>query len=60
MKDKKPYWLWWWGISQEKLDIHSPNKKFTDFNKMKTYSANHSKKHKWIGDGYWSNYEKVN
>ena len=33
--------------------------KVTDFNKMKKYSAKHSKNHQWIGRDYWSNYDKV-
>lgn len=55
----KTYWIWYWGINQNDLTIHSKPKKFTDFNKMKIYSGKHSSKHKWIGIGYWSNYEKV-
>jgi hypothetical protein len=55
----KTYWLWYWGVNQNDVSVHSPKKKFTDFDKMKTYSAKHSCKHKWIGKGYWSNYEKL-
>lgn len=58
-KKEKIYWLWWWGINQKRLKIHSPKKKFTDFDKMKEYSAKHSFQHQWIGPGYWSNYEKI-
>ena len=54
----KTYWLWYWGIDQRDLMKHSKPKEFTDFNKMKMYSSNHSAKHQWIGEGYWSNYEK--
>jgi hypothetical protein len=53
------YWLWWWGENQEDLKIHSKKKKFTDFEKMKVYSSRHSKNHQWIGQKYWSNYEKI-
>ena len=56
----KEYWLWYWGINQKDEAIHSKKKKFTDFNKMKNYSAKHSKKHQWIGRDYWSNYDKNN
>ena len=45
----KEYWLWYWGINQKDEAIHSNKKKFTDFNRMKNYSAKHSKKHQWIG-----------
>lgn len=47
------------GVNQNNLDVHSPKKKFTDFDKMKTHSANHSDKHRWIGEDYWSDYEKI-
>lgn len=57
---KEEYWLWYWGVNQKKLKVHSKPKKFMDFNKMKNYSANHSAKHKWIGKGYWSIYDKIN
>lgn len=57
MKDKTKYWLWYWGFSQDDLTIHSPKKKFFDFDKMKDYSANHSAKHQWIS-GYWSDYDQ--
>lgn len=53
----KKYWLWYWG--QTDVSRHSPKKKFTDFNKMKGYSARHSAKHKWIGRSYWSQYDKI-
>lgn len=56
---KQTYWLWYWGIDQNDLNKHSPKKKFTDFGKMKTYSAKHDFKHQWIGEGYWSNYDKI-
>ena len=59
MKKEKTYWLWFWGVNQNNTNIHSKKKKFTDFDKMKTYSAKHSYKHKWIGKDYWSNYEKI-
>jgi hypothetical protein len=57
--EKKEYWLWYWGISQTDTTIHSKKKRFTDFNKMKVYSSKHSKKHQWIGNNYWSNYDKI-
>jgi len=53
------YWLWWWGVEQDNTDKHSPKKKFTDFNKMKDYSAKHSYNHQFLKPGYWSNYEKI-
>ena len=53
------YWLWYWGINQKDEATHSKKKKFTDFNRMKNYSAKHSKNHQWIGRDYWSNYDKV-
>lgn len=56
--EKETYWLWYWGVIQSDLTIHSPKKKFTDFDKMKEYSAKHSLKYKWIGNDYWSNYIK--
>ena len=59
MKYKKEYWLWYWGVDQEDLTKHSKPKKFYYFDKMKTYSANHSYKHKWIGSDYWSDYERI-
>ena len=46
------YWLWYWGINQKDEAIHSKKKKFTDFNRMKNYSAKHSKNHQWIGRDY--------
>lgn len=55
----KTYWIWYWGVDQKDLTRHSKPKKFTDFHRMKKYSANHSKNHQWIGEGYWSSYEKV-
>lgn len=55
----KAYWLWFWGVNQNDLQKRSPQKKFKDFDKMKTYSAKHSHKHKWIGKDYWSNYKKI-
>ena len=48
----KEYWLWYWGINQKDEAIHSKKKKFTDFNRMKNYSAKHSKNHQWIGRDY--------
>ncbi len=60
MKKEKTYWLWFWGVDQNDLQKHSKQKKFKDFDKMKTYSAKHSKKHEWIGrDFYWSDYIKI-
>jgi hypothetical protein len=59
MKKQKTHWLWWWGINHKRPNIHSRKKKFTDFDKMKEYSSKHSYNHKWIGPGYWSNYEKI-
>lgn len=56
---KKNYWLWWWGVDQNDTTKHSPKKKFTDFDKMKEYSSSHSYKHRWVGNSYWSNYEKI-
>ncbi len=60
MKKKKTYWLWCWGHNSNRTHLHSPEKKFTDFEKMKEYSAKHSYEHKWVGDTYWSDYEKIN
>jgi hypothetical protein len=57
--DKPIYWEWYWGFSQDNLDLHSPKKKFTDFDKMKEYSSKHSYKHRWIGSGYWSDYDRI-
>lgn len=54
----KTYWLWYWGVNQDNKNEHSEKKKFTDFNKMKTYSSKHSYEHRWIGKNYWSNYEQ--
>jgi len=59
MKKKKPYWLWYWGVHQKDLKKHSPKKKFTDFDKMKEYSAKHSAEYQWVGRGYWSDYDKI-
>jgi hypothetical protein len=59
MKKEKAYWLWFWGVNQNDTNIHSKKKKFTDYDKMKTYSAKHSHKFKWIGKDYWSDYEKI-
>lgn len=56
---KKEVWYWYWGINQNDLTKHSPKLKFRNFNRMKEYSSIHSHKHKWIGEGYWSNYEKI-
>ncbi len=53
------HWLWYWGIDQNDLTIHSPKRKFKSFNRMKTYSSKHSFTHKWIGAGYWSTYDRV-
>ena len=58
MKKNKTYWIWYWGIDEEREDVHSKPKRFYDFDKMKKYSSNHSYKHIWI-KGYWSNYEKI-
>ena len=52
------YWLWYWGVNQDNKNEHSEKKKFTDFDKMKTYSSKHSYEHRWIGKNYWSNYEQ--
>ncbi len=52
------YWLWYWGVNQDNENEHSEKKKFTDFNKMKTYASKHSYEHRWIGKNYWSNYEQ--
>ena len=52
------YWLWYWGVNQDNKNEHSEKKKFTDFDKMKSYSSKHSYEHRWIGKNYWSNYEQ--
>ena len=54
----KTYWLWYWGVNQDNKNEHSEKKKFTDFDKMKSYSSKHSYEHRWIGKNYWSNYEQ--
>ena len=54
---RKIYWIWYWGYN-DNTKIHSKPKKFYDFDKMKTYSSNHSYTHQWI-NGYWSNYERI-
>ena len=54
----KTYWLWYWGVNQDNENEHSEKKKFTDFDKMKSYSSKHSYEHRWIGKNYWSNYEQ--
>lgn len=61
MKNKKPapYWLWYWGHDQNDVTRHSPKIKFTDFDKMKTFSAKHGAEHSWMKPNYWSNYEKI-
>lgn len=59
MDNKGVYWEWYWGFSQDELELHSPKKKFTDFDKMKDHSAKHSAEYKWIGSGYWSNYVRL-
>lgn len=55
----KEIWYWYWGFDQSNIQIHSEKLVFTEFNKMKEYSTQHSYEHKWIGNGYWSNYDKV-
>jgi hypothetical protein len=55
----KVTWVWYWGIDQDNLTKRSADHVFTDFDKMKEHSAKHSFEHQWIGDGYWSNYDKV-
>jgi len=52
-------WVWHWGIDQNNIQIHSADHVFSDFNEMKEFSSQHSFEHQWIGDGYWSDYDKV-
>jgi hypothetical protein len=51
-------WYWFWGKDQNNLKNDSLYKSFTNFNTMKLYSAQHSKKYKEKYPNYWSDYIK--
>jgi hypothetical protein len=56
--DYNTIWEWWWGDSNSKFE--SNKMMFEDFDEMKTFSAKHAYVTKtYIGDGYYSNYEKI-
>ena len=59
MANKKVYWEWYWGFNDNKPNVHSKKKKFTDFDEMKDHSSKHSAEYKWVGDGYWSDYDRI-
>lgn len=59
VKEPVTYWLWYWGVDQNNTSRHSPPTRFSNFEGMKTYSAQHGATHHWIGPDYWSNYEKI-
>lgn len=56
---KKPYWEWFWGKDQHNVHAHSKPKRFSDFDKMKIYSARHSAKYKSKHPSYWSSYNRI-
>jgi len=51
--DKEVHWEWWWSIGE----YNSPSIRFDDFDKMKSYSAIHSKF--FHQENYTSNYIKI-
>lgn len=59
VKEPITTWLWWWGVDQNDTSKHSPKIKYSSFETMKLKSAKHSADYQWVGEGYWSNYEKV-
>ena len=59
VKEPETYWLWWWGVDQNDTTKHSPKIRYSSFETMKLQSAKHSSEHQWVGEGYWSDYEKI-
>lgn len=53
-EQQQNYWIWFWG--DYKLGSIIEEIRFDDFNKMKTFSAEHSAKYKEKFSFYYSNY----
>ena len=53
------YWEWYWGTDLNDLNEHSEKIKFTDFDKMKDFSAKHAYSCKHLKPNYWACYDVV-
>jgi hypothetical protein len=53
------YWEWYWGTDQNDLTKHSEKIKFTDFDRMKNFSAKHSYSCEHLKPNYWSSYDVI-
>lgn len=61
-KEEIEYWVFSSYKNENDYNNNTPffEKEFTDFNKMKTFSAEHSHLNKKVYPHYCSNYKKIN